>query len=98
MNETRQVVVLQMASFLTFTLGRGKDASIPDQQQLVAWALLTIILLVGTDLDTTAEVSAALAWLIFLAVMFQYGTRFFARLGSMVGAETPYRGTARKPS
>jgi hypothetical protein len=81
-NETRQVMVLMVASFLTFSIGRGAQTkeTVPKQPQLVAWGLLMVILLIGTDLDATAEVSAALAWLIFLSVMLLYGTEMFKQL------------------
>jgi len=98
MNETRQVMVLMVVSFLTFSIGRGAQTkeTVPEQPQLVAWGLLTVILLVGTDLDTTAEVSAALAWLIFLSVMLLYGTSFFNRLAAMTGAKKPGTGGGGK--
>jgi hypothetical protein len=89
MNDTRHVVVLQLVSFLAFTIGssKGKTVQLPKPQQLTAWGLLTIILLVGVDLDTTAEVSMALAWLIFISVMLLYGVSLGNKLSTMVGGK-----------
>lgn len=95
MNDTRQVVVLLFASFLTFTIGSSvrrkgtagtTDAvTIPEPRQLAGWALLTILLLIAVDLDTTAEVATALTWLIFLSIMLLYGVDLFNKLSTIVG-------------
>ena len=92
MNDTRHIVVLQLVSFLAYSIGsglKGKEQKItfPKGQQLTAWALLTIILLVGVDLDTTAEASLALAWLIFITVMLLYGVQLGNKLSTMVGGK-----------
>lgn len=92
MNDTRHVVVLQLVSFLAYTIGSGlkgkeQKVTLPAPQQLTAWALLTIILLVGVDLDSTAEASMALAWLIFISVMLLYGVQLGNKLSTMVGGK-----------
>lgn len=82
--ETRQVVVLMMASFLTVVVASDpKGPQLPQPEQLAAFAVLTVGLLVATDMDSLAVVGNALAWLIFLSVMLLYGERFFSRISSI---------------
>ncbi len=74
MNGTRgTVVVMQLASFLVFVIGRSPDNVQVSESNLWGWALLTIILAIGVDMGSVGEVSAALAVLIFVTVMLLYG-------------------------
>lgn len=87
----RQILILQSLSFLTYTIGSGTNkvgtTTLPAPQQLAGWALLTFILFAMTDLESTAEVAVAFAWLIFISVMLLYGVDLFNRLSDMVGGK-----------
>lgn len=85
----RQVLVLQALSFLAYTIGsnyhgKNEPTTLPEPQQLAAWAILTFILLVGTDLDVTADLATAFAWLIFVTTMLLYGVPLSEKLSAMV--------------
>lgn len=83
----RYVLVLQLWSFITFTIGNSSDDQIelPPQNALVAWALLTLILLILNDLEPNGDISTALAALIFLSVTLLYGEKLWKRLEQAVG-------------
>lgn len=59
--------------------------TVPAPQQLAAWGALTFILLIGSDLESTAELSSAMAMLILIVVLITYGESLFNRLSNTVG-------------
>ena len=90
MNETRQVAVITMLSFVMFTIGNGykhKQFQLPESQQLAAWGILFIVLLAFTDIPSTGEIAAAIAWLLFLTVALVYGVDLADKINEWVGAK-----------
>lgn len=55
---------------------------------LVGWAALVFILAVASDYETTAQISVALAFIIFLTIASVYGVDAFTNLQAWIG-ETP---------
>lgn len=55
-------------------------------QAALGWATVFMSLVVMTDIPATAQFAAAIAWLIFVAVLMQYGPKAF---GNITTALTP---------
>lgn len=95
--ERNTVVVMQMASFLVFTVGRSpNNVQLPPSWSLGSWALLTIILAIGVDTGM-GEISAALTILIFVTVMLLYGVDLFDWMLRKIN-QKPQAATTRIPT
>lgn len=92
MNDGRNILTLQLLSFLIFTAGYGSkqltssqigntSAVLPPPPQLLAWAGMTFLFLVLADFgEGPAELAQAFAFLIFVSVLLLYGYDVFTKL------------------
>lgn len=55
----------------------------------VAWAVMATFLIILADIPATGALSAAFAWLIFLAILFVYGSSAAQNLIGLMGGATP---------
>ena len=49
----------------------------------LGWGVLWVVLIGLADIDTTAELASAFAWLIFVAVLLLYGPTAFANISTL---------------
>lgn len=55
---------------------------------LFGWAVIAIALSIFADIESTSEVAVAFAWLILIAVLFNYGVKLFDGISAIVGGTT----------
>ena len=70
------------------------------QQALIGWAVLTVFLVAGADIESTSKLAQAFAWLVLLAVLMGYGPAAFTRLTRAMGqgAASSTSGAAPAPT
>lgn len=51
------------------------------------WAVLFLTLIVFTDIEPTAELSAAFAWLLLLSIALAYGADAFGNIAAVLNAQ-----------
>ena len=56
--------------------------------QYGSWIVIGVVLLAGGQFDSTAELSAAMAYLILVAVALWYGPAALANVNSFIGTKT----------
>lgn len=54
---------------------------------LVGWGFIAIALAIFADIDATAEVAQAFAWLVLIAVLFHSGPAVFTQFQAVVGGK-----------
>lgn len=52
-------------------------------QHAIGWAGLFMFLIVGTDIPLTAQLAAAIAWLLLVAVLIRYGPDAFGTVSQV---------------
>lgn len=57
-------------------------------QALFGWGVIAITLAIFADIDTTADLAVAFAWLVLIAVLFNSGPKVFNSISSIVGGGT----------
>ncbi len=65
-------------------------------QALVGWAFVAVTLTVFADIDSTAEIATAFAWLILIAVLFESGPQVFDTLAGLIGGNVQSQGNIKK--
>lgn len=62
-------------------------------QRAVGWAGTFLFLVILADIPTTSEIGAALAWLLFLGIVFAFGPDAFANILRVSGQSTDTGGS-----
>lgn len=54
-------------------------------RSLLGWGVIFIVLVAMADFESTANLAASFAWLIFISVLLLYGPTAFGNLSSLLG-------------
>lgn len=65
------------------------DTSYIGARAIIAWGVLFLTFVAMTDIPATQPVAAGLAWLLFVAILLQYGPAAFATLTTLNTSGTP---------
>lgn len=91
------IIVPLAGAFLFYVIGRTGKPELPPAQTLGAWAVLAIVLAGAYDLGQP-DIAKALAFAIFLGVVFAYGDKVAEWAASISGTNTKAPQTTRIPS
>lgn len=73
-----------MASQASTSTGGGTPAVLTNvSRSVIGWGILFVALIALADIEATAEIAAAFAWLIFVSVLLLYGPTAFAALSTL---------------
>lgn len=58
-------------------------------RSVIGWGVLSLFLIAAADIEATAELASAFAWLIFVAVLLLYGPSALATLSTLTRSTSP---------
>lgn len=60
-----------------------KRLALTASRSVIGWAVVSLFLIAAADIEATAELASAFAWLIFVAVLLLYGPSALATLSTL---------------
>ena len=83
-----------MANISPFLPANSTDPSYIGARAILAWGVLFLVFVAMTDVPATQPVAAGMAWLLFVAILLQYGPQAFGTLTTLNTSGSVPRGAS----